>query len=397
MSLSSDRRGFLKTVALGSGAAAFAGYRGVPARTRLDARIGIVGGGILGCSIAWHLARRGASVRVFEREGPAAGATGNSFAWINANFSKRPRSYFELNWRGVQGWRRLEDELGGALRVTWGGSLEYREQADRARLLHEQLLRSQRWGYPVWNVEADRFRELQPGVTPEGPVLGAAWASAEGSIEPRAATRALWEAAEAEGARFVIGEVTALDLGYGALRGVRTSAGDHELDLLVVAAGVQAPALARQAGVEIPLVESPGILAHSVPADPVLERLLLAPNVHVKQSADGKVVAGVGFAGAGSTDASDEAGQAILERTARVLPAVRGLGVDEVTLGYRVLPKDGHPIVGFDPGAPGLYFASMHSGITMAPVMGVFAAMEILDDVEMALLADYRLARFRNA
>ena len=64
-------------------------------------------------------------------------------------------------------------------------------------------------------------------------------------------------------------------------------------------------------------------------------------------------------------------------------------------LGYRVLPKDGHPIVGFDRGAPGIYFASMHSGVTMAPVMGMLAAMEILDDVEVSLLDDYRLARFR--
>ena len=390
------RRRFLKSVS-GMGIAIVPGYRGVSAAHRLNGRIGVVGGGILGSSIALHLARRGAEVTVFEREGPAAGATGNSFAWINASFSKRPRSYFELNWLGLQGWRRLEAELAGAFSVSWGGSLEYRVEADRARLLREQLVRHQRWGYPVHRVDADRFRELEPGVTPEQPVLGAAWASAEGSIEPRSVTRALWAAGEAAGARFVIAEVLSLDLGYGALRGVRTSAGDHELDTLVVAAGVEAPRLARQAGVEIPLVESPGILAHAAPAERVVERLLLSPSVHVKQTAEGRVVAGVGFAGAGSTDASRAVGKGILETVGQVLPAAGGLEVDEVTLGYRVLPKDGHPIVGFDPSAPGLYFASMHSGITMAPVMGMFAAMEILDDVEVALLDPYRLARFRSA
>ena len=81
------RRRFLTSAA---GVAVASGYRGVSAARRLNGRIGVVGGGILGSSIALHLARRGAEVTVFEREGPAAGATGNSFAWMNASFSKRP-------------------------------------------------------------------------------------------------------------------------------------------------------------------------------------------------------------------------------------------------------------------------------------------------------------------
>lgn len=77
-----ERRRFLSSV---SGlAAGLSGYRGVGAAERASARIGVVGAGMIGASIALHLARRGAEVVVFEREGPAAGATGKSFAWINA-------------------------------------------------------------------------------------------------------------------------------------------------------------------------------------------------------------------------------------------------------------------------------------------------------------------------
>ena len=82
-------------------------------------RIVIAGAGIIGASIGYHLAKRGAQVTILEQTRPGAGATQNSFAWLNA--SKRPRPYYELNLMGIMGWRRLGLEIGPELRIQWGG------------------------------------------------------------------------------------------------------------------------------------------------------------------------------------------------------------------------------------------------------------------------------------
>ena len=79
----------------------------------------VIGAGIIGASIAYHLARRGAPVTVIDRSQPAGGATSQSFAWINASY-RNPKPYYHLRVHGMQEYRRLEHELDGALRVKWG-------------------------------------------------------------------------------------------------------------------------------------------------------------------------------------------------------------------------------------------------------------------------------------
>ena len=73
----------------------------------------VAGAGIIGASIGYHLAKRGARVTILDAAQPGSGATGKSLGWINATFSKRPRAYFDLNHLGLSAWRRLQTELGG--------------------------------------------------------------------------------------------------------------------------------------------------------------------------------------------------------------------------------------------------------------------------------------------
>jgi len=79
---------------------------------------------------------------------------------------------------------------------------------------------------------------------------------------------------------------------------------------------------------------------------------------------------------------------------ARFLPGMKGAPLERVTLGWRVMPRDEYPIIGFADACPNLYVAAMHSGITLAPLVGQFAAPEILDGARIELLQPYRPAGF---
>jgi glycine/D-amino acid oxidase-like deaminating enzyme len=364
-------------------------------------RIVVVGAGIIGASIAYHLVKRGAKVVLVEAVRPGAGATEKSFGWINATFSKCPRAYFELNQLGLAGWRRLETELGGELKVQWGGSVAWAAANETAEDLEKNVRRHQEWGYAVHLIDEEEFRRLLPNVAP-GDFGAACHSEFEGAVDPVDALKALLRQIrelggevrypfETDGLKVKGGRVTAISAGENSL----------DADLVVLASGAATQRLARMAEVSIPLKESRGLLVHTRPQPKLIDRVVLAPGVHCKQKLDGRVVvggqvvAGVGTADGDTPDPEDN-GQRILKEAVRVLPGIRGVAVERVTVGHRVMPADEYPIVGFADDCPNLYVAAMHSGVTLAPLIGQLAALEILDGARVSSLEPYRPSRFNS-
>ena len=357
-------------------------------------RVVIAGGGIVGANLAYRFAKRGADVVLLERTRPAAGATANSFAWINATYSKQPRAYFNLNRLGIEAWHQLDRELPELLPLQWGGSVEWYADPRRGAEFREEIRHHQAWGYPAHLIDEARLRALEPRIEP-GTVATAAHAEIEGSVDPVRVTQLLLERAASEGARVIHpAEVTGLDDRSGRLRAVRTTTGDVEADVLIVACGTDTPRVAAMAGVRVPLKESPGVLVHTTPQARVLERVVLSPIAHMKQKPDGRIVTGSGFGGTPATDASREAAERFLKTAQAVLPAFAGSEVEKVTLGFRPLPQDEFPVVGFGGQRRDVYIAVMHSGVTLSPLVASLAAIEILDGVDAEPLSPYRPSRF---
>jgi glycine/D-amino acid oxidase-like deaminating enzyme len=243
-------------------------------------------------------------------------------------------------------------------------------------------------------VEDAELRRLVPGIVP-GPVAAASFSDQEGSVDPVHAVEVLVDAARKNGARIVHPcEVTGFERASDRVRAVQTTAGVLEADAVVLACGVATPRVAAWAGLTVPLKDAPGVLAHSAPQPRRLERVMLAPGAHVVQRSDGRVVTGSSFGGSPVTEQGPAYGRQLLQEAARFLPALGGVALERVTLGWRVMPKDELPIVGFASCCPNVYVAAMHSGITLAPLIGQLATAEILDGVSVDLLEPYRLSRF---
>jgi glycine/D-amino acid oxidase-like deaminating enzyme len=364
---------------------------GFPTSQPAPRRVVVAGAGIIGVNIAYQLVTRGAQVTIVERTQPGRGATANSFAWINAK--KRPRDYFDLSRLGIQAWRQIDREFSGTLPLVWGGSVEWRTGAEAGARLAREVGEFSAWAYPVKALDAEGVRALEPRLVPGTMTAAVHWTD-EGHIDPVGVTERVLQKAEMNGARLVCpAEVTGLDLSGGSLRAVRTTVGELPADLLVVACGTDTPRVAGLAGVRVPLKESPGVLVHVPPQPRLVQRVVMAPVGNIKQKPDGRIVAGSDFSSGGG-DTSHAAGERLLKSMASVLPALGRVGVEKMTQGFRPLPADGHPIVGFAPGRQDLYLAVMHSGVTLGPLMGRLAASEILDGLRVDPLRNYRLERF---
>ncbi|MCV3205994.1 FAD-binding oxidoreductase [Mesorhizobium sp. YC-39] len=354
----------------------------------MSKQIIVIGAGIIGASIAWHLTRAGAEVTVIADSAAGGVATPNSFAWINASWGN-PETYFRLRTRAMTEWTRLAQDLPG-LPLAWCGGLCW--DLPEAEL-ETYATEHSAWGYGIERVDGAGAARIEPNLAALPDF--ALYVPGEGVAEPVAATEALLADAERHGARVLAGTVvTALTQTDGSVVGVDTSAGLIAAEEVVIAAGVGSPDIAATAGVKLPIETPPGLIVHSRPYEKLLNGLVLAERLHMRQTAEGRIIAGSDFGGADPGMDAEATARELFAATKAMLRGADGLELDFHTVGYRPTPIDGFPIIGRAEGVDGLYVAVMHSGITLAPAVGLFVTREILDGDRDALLAPYGLSRF---
>ena len=366
--------------------------------------VGVVGGGIVGASIAMHLARAGAQVTLFEKSAPATGATSKSFAWINA-FTNDPH-YRALRLRSIAAYREIDREL--QLQISWGGAIHWAENLAEAERMKANTVEFDQAGYPARLITPDELSELAPNLQ-LGPFKAASYNSLDAHVDPVLATKKFLERARLNGAEVIYPcEVTELRFNGERLSGVSTTTGAYSLDRLIIAGGVDTPKLAAQAGYTAPLIHAPGILVHTSKTRALVQQVVESPHMYFKQHRDGRIT-GTDESYApdipahqgilqGPQEMPDDIrkmhGERILGKIMTKLSGAGDAAYDRLTLGYRPMPQDRLPIVGFSPGNPNVYIAVTHSGVTLAAIMGRYITHEVLNNDLIDELAPYRPGRF---
>ncbi len=355
--------------------------------SRTGARVVVVGAGILGASIGYHLAQAAARVTIVDGHDAVGGATAASFAWINASHGN-PQPYFGFRLQAMAEWRMLNEALGRKLPLRWGGSIEWWDEPEELR---RAVAEQTAWGYPIRLIGRDEIAALEPAIAT--PPAEAAFAALEGVVAPVAATEILLEAAQALGASLRRGVPLEMTTDGGRV-GLRLGGTRLEAERIVLAAGADCGPLLAGLGVDLPMANAPGLLVHTKPAPSLIQHLVLSPGAHVKQDVDGRLVVGETFGGGPVPDDHAAEAEKLLQRVRACLQGAEALEVERVTVGVRPIPRDGLPIIGAVAGLEGLFLAVMHSGITLAPLVGRLTAVEVLGGGPVEILAPYRLARF---
>jgi len=230
------------------------------------ARVVVIGGGVGGASVAYHLAERGETdVVVLERDELTSGSTFHSAGLVGQ--LRADPTLTRMNMYSVELYRRLQgtDTPPG---WTESGGIKVASSPERLQEIRRQISWARTFDLALEEISADQAREMFPLMSTEGVVAGAYLAS-DGYLDPSQLCYSLANAARALGVRiFTHTRVLGIDTADGRVTSVRTDRGDIECEVVVNCGGMFAAEIARMVGVRVPLVP----MSHQyVVTEPMLE------------------------------------------------------------------------------------------------------------------------------
>jgi 4-methylaminobutanoate oxidase (formaldehyde-forming) len=218
-----------------------------------QARVVIIGGGITGCSIAYHLTLMGwKDVVIVDKGELTSGATFHAAGLVgqlraSVNITKMLKYSIEL-------YSRLEKETGQHTAWSEVGGLRIASSKDRMEELRRSAAMAKTFGLPMELISPEEACDLFPVMEKKG-IVGAAFLPTDGQIDPSGVTYALAKGARDRGAEiYTDTRVTGITLKNGAVQEVITEKGKIKTEIVVNAAGIWAPEIGKMVGVPIPII-----------------------------------------------------------------------------------------------------------------------------------------------
>ena len=360
--------------------------------------IAIIGGGVIGCSVAYYLAKQGASVTIIERAAVGSGASSVNSGVISMA-TKKPGLSLDLAMASQRLYPGLAAELGMDVEYLVLGSLVVAESETEAGFIEELAKEQHVSGVAVEIVSAQRCRELNHFL--EGRILSGMYCPTDAQSDPFKVTQAYARAAENLGARILSStDVEAIEIVNGRASRVVTSRGTLDADWIINAAGAYAPMIGEMVGIkhdvkprrgqcvileaseEVPAVRvsSAGQLLAKHGGAPAGDAMQV-PLGYTSRPVSGTVMLGstnefVGY----DTRTTREGVTGICRSAVNLMPQLGRLNAIRAWAGLRPYSSKG-PLLG-DGGVPGYALATGHGGdgVALAPITGRYMAEYIASE-----------------
>jgi glycine/D-amino acid oxidase-like deaminating enzyme len=360
----------------------------------------VLGGGLLGLSIAYGLARLGLEVTVLDEGDDAFRATRGNFGlvWVQNKGATLP-AYAAWSRDAAALWPELAHDLLAetgidvALHQPGGFFFCFSDQEMEAREAGLRQIQQRVGGaYPLEMLSRADLRQRLPAIGPD--VAGASFTPMDGHANPLKLYRALDDAGRRRGVEtrreFRVESLRYVDGSFE----VQTSRGLLRAHRIVLAAGLGNRALAEQVGLHAPVVPTRGQILVTERLKPFLSH----PTNKLRQTDEGSVQIGDSIEDSGFDDGTSNEVLAFMARRAvRCFPRLRDVNIVRAWGALRVMTPDGYPIYEQSQTCPGAFVATCHSGVTLSATHALRVAPWIAGGHAPAGIEVFRSERLRAA
>lgn len=368
-----------------------------------NADVIIVGGGVIGCAIAYNLSK--AKLRVLVLEDSEIGSGGSSRNGGGVRQSARDSRELPLAMHAVRNlWPNLSEELGVDVEYHKRGNLRLGKTEDHLKLLSGIVQRCQDQGLELKMLDQAEVKEICPYVSDE--VIGASYCPTDGHGNPMKTTLAFYKKALELGAEFITGErVQSLVVKRGKVCGVKTAVNEYEADRVLLAAGFESKALASGVGINLPMqkILLEALITETQP--PMFPQMIgtAGSDFYGHQTDHGSFVFG-GMSGL-EPFCSDETVPVTRSMTAPAIcrgilgyfPCLAKAKIVRTWAGFLDEMADHVPVLSTVEEVPGLILACGFSGhgYGIAPAVGQLVAELVVDGQPLISLDAFRYDRFK--
>ncbi len=363
--------------------------------------VAVVGGGVIGAAVAYHAAKRGLSVGLFDK-GPLAGGSSGAALGFRTLSNFFP---LEVALGNDQRFIQFVEETGEDIELDTGGRINVAESEDDLAYMRENVAGLKAKGVEIRMLDQSEMRELEPKLSPK--VFGAAWTSIGGNAMPIKLTYGLARAARRLGAKiFTYTPVTGFDVHGGRVRSVKAGGRDFSIGWVVNAAGAWSCEIGKFVGVDVPVVPRKGqIMLLDAPRRIVHHSLSSwhkpgpqpTGGTNIRPTPHGQILLGsssgyVGF----DMRANEENARDVARRCAEFVPALRSLSVTRTWAGPRPRSVDGNFIIGPAHALGNFLIATGHdfTGITHSLITGELIAELLADGRTSVSIESFSPRRF---